>query len=107
MADLGAIARAAKRVTMDDIYVSLDALKDQQAEESRSINQRIDTVGQRVDGLGQRVDSLGQRVDNLSQKLDQKFDTLSQKIDAQGQRMDTVMQILLDLSKQISSQKSQ
>lgn len=107
MPDLGMIARATKRVTLDDIYVSLDSLRDQQTEDSRHLNQRIDTVSQRVDSLGQRVDNLGQRIDSLNQKIDQKFDTLSQKIDAQGQRMDTVMQMLLDLSKQISSQKNQ
>jgi len=68
MTDLGMIARAAKGVTMDDIYVSLDALKDQQAEGFRHLNQRIDQL---------------------------------------NQRFDTVVQMLLDLSKQISSQKNQ
>jgi len=85
MADLSTLARAAKRVTMDDIYVSLDVLKDQQSEDSRHINQRIDNVSQRVDNLGTRIDSL-------------------------GTRMDAMMQMLFEISKQImelSKQKSQ
>jgi tetrahydromethanopterin S-methyltransferase subunit G len=115
MADLSTLARAAKRVTMDDIYVSLDALKDQQAEDSRHVNQRIDTVSQRVDNLGsqlnQRIDSLGsqvnQRIDQLSQKIDTQIGEVRQEIGQLNRRFDTVLQMLLDLSKQISSQKSQ
>lgn len=80
MTDLGAIARAAKRVTMDDIYVSLDSLKDQQSADFRHLSERIDNVSQRVDNMGGQV---------------------NQRIDQLNQRFDTVVQMLLDLSKQI------
>ena len=83
MADLGMIARATKRVTLDDIYVSLDALKDQQGEESRHINQRIDNVSQRVDNLGTRIDSLGTRMDAMMQML---FDISKQLIELSKQK---------------------
>jgi len=83
MADLSTLARAAKRVTMDDIYVSLDALKDQQAEESRRTNQRIDNVSQRVDNLGTRIDSLGTRMDTMMQML---FDISKQLIELSKQK---------------------
>lgn len=96
MPDIGAIARAAKRVTMDDIYVSLDALKDQQSEDSRHLNTRIDTMSQKIDTqisqVSQRVDNLGTRIDSL------------------GTRMDAMMGMLFDISKQIielSKQKNQ
>ena len=100
MADLGMIARATKRVTLDDIYNALDALKDQQGEDSRHLNQRIDTVGQRVDTIGERVDNLGTRIDNLGSQVNQRIDQLNQ-------RFDTIMQMLMELSKQISCQKNQ
>lgn len=108
MTDLGAIARATKRVTFEDIYIALDVLKDQQSEDSRHINQRIDNLGSQ---LNQRIDTLNQKIDTQTGQVNQRIDSLNQKIDTQvgqlNQRMDTVIQMLLDLSKQISSQKNQ
>ncbi|MCL6584241.1 MAG: hypothetical protein K6U11_11465 [bacterium] len=132
MADLSTIAKATKRVTFEDIYTAIDVLKDRQSEDLRHLNQRIDIIGQRVDNLATRIDNLGsqvnQRIDQLSQKFDSQIGQLSQKLDSQigqvnqridsqigqvnqridrlNQRFDTVVQMLLDLSKQISSQKN-
>ena len=122
MTDLGMIARAAKRVTLDDVYSSLDSLKDQQAEGFRHLNQRIDTeigqVRQEIGQVNQRIDtqigSVRQEIGQLNQRLDtqtgqirQEIGGVRQEIGQLNQRFDTVIQMLLDLSKQISSQKSQ
>jgi len=93
MADLSILAKAAKRVTMDDIYVSLDALKDQQSADFRHLSERIDSLSSQ---MNQRIDSLGTQV--------------NQRIDQLNQRFDTVVQMLLDISKQlieVSKQKNQ
>ncbi len=86
MADLGMIARATKRVTLDDIYTSLDSLKDQQGEESRHLNQRIDTVNQRIDNLSSQV---SQKIDTQVGQMRQEIGQLNQRIDNLGQKMDT------------------
>lgn len=90
MADLSILAKAAKRVGMDDLYVAIDALKDQQSADFRHLSERIDNLGSQVN---QRIDSLGTQV--------------NQRIDQLNQRLDTVIQMLMELSKQISSQKNQ
>lgn len=120
MTDLTATAKAFKRVTLDDIYTAIDEVKNRQEEDSRYFNQRIDTLSQRIDTssalLNQRMDSLNQRIDNLNIQLNQKLDTqvaqINQKIDTQisqvrqeigqlNQRFDTVMQMLVDIAKQV------
>jgi len=87
MADLSTLARAAKRVSMDDIYVSIDALKDHQTADFRHVSERIDTLSQKIDTqisqVSQRVDNLGTRIDSL------------------GSRMDAMMGMLFDISKQL------
>ena len=129
---LMAAGRSIKRVTLDDIYTSIeknaDESKQRQEESSRYFNQRIDTLGKKIDDMGgqlnqkidtqigqvrQEIGQINQRIDSLSQKADTQAGQLNQKIDTQtgqvNQRLDTVMQMLMDLSKQmmeLSKQKS-
>jgi len=108
MADLSILARAAKRVSMDDIYVAIDALKDQQSEESRHLNQRIDSVNQRIDNLSSQ---LSQKIDTQVGQMRQEIGQLNQRIDNLGQKMDTqfaqlnqtILQFLMSQKKTISS----
>jgi hypothetical protein len=100
---LMAAGRSIKRVTLNDIYTAIET----NAEEFRHKHEASSQYfNQRIDNLGQKVDNLGSQ---LSQKIDVQGSQLSQKMDAQGQRIDTVMQMLLELSKQmleLSKQKN-
>jgi tetrahydromethanopterin S-methyltransferase subunit G len=112
MADLATIAKAAKRVSMDDIYVAIDALKDQQTADFRHLSERIDALGSQVN---QRIDTVNQRIDNLNQKIDteigqirQEIGQVNQRIDNLGQKIDTQFaQLNQTILQFLMSQKNQ
>lgn len=99
-----------KRVTLEAIYEVVEErtgeiksditeLKAKQEKDFRYLNDKVDTLGRELrQDIGQVRQEIGQ--------INQRIDALSQKADTQAgqvnQRFDTVLQMLLDLSKQVA-----
>ena len=104
-----ATAQAIKEISLKDIYDAIGQGKQRQEEDFRYLNQRIDSLSQKIDTqigqVNQRMDTLNQKIDTEVGQIRQEIGQLNQKIDSQGsqlnQRMDTVIQMLMELSKQI------
>ena len=102
--------RIIKRVTLEVIYDAVEErtgeiksditeLKAKQEKDFRYLNDKVDTLGRELrQDIGQVRQEIGQ--------INQRIDALSQKADTQAgqvnQRFDTVLQMLLDLSKQVA-----
>ncbi len=97
------ISGALKKVTLELIYEvvdertkeikdAIDEVKRRQEEDFRFLNQKIDTqVGQ----IRQEIGQVRQEIGQLNQKIDSQIGQLNQRID-------TVIQLLIDISKQRS-----
>jgi DNA repair exonuclease SbcCD ATPase subunit len=89
---LSTTAKVIKRITLDDVYQEIETktgeIKKRQEEDFRYLNRRID--------------DLGGRIDALSQKIDTQIGEVRQEIGQTNRRFDTVIQMILDLSKQVA-----
>jgi predicted nuclease with TOPRIM domain len=102
------IAGTVKKVTLELIYEvvdertreikeSIDDIKARQEEDFRFLNQKIDSqIGQ----VRQEIGQVRQEVAQLNQKIDSQIGQVRQEIAQLNQRIDTVIQLLIDISKQ-------
>ena len=65
------------------------------------VEEIYEMIDERAEGIKKAV------IEEIRQKQDEDLRYLNQRIDALNQRLDNVMQMLMELSKQISSQKNQ
>jgi predicted nucleic acid-binding Zn-ribbon protein len=102
--------RVMKKVSLEIIYEAIEErtreikeeigeLKQKQENDFRYLNQKIDTqIGQVRQEIGQVRQEIGQ----VNQKIDSQIGQVRQEIGQLNQRFDTVMQMLVEINKQIA-----